>query len=323
MAGLASSTYDPTVCAEFEFGVAPSGRAKCRNPNCCNNNKRTIQKGALRIGRVEASPSNLPGAGGRKVPKWVHLECCAPVILQEAIGRYGELEQFPGFSELEADTQTKAVEIVMGILGRIENDASHSDNKKIKKVLPKDTQPSGLLKGGVDAKSRFPVPDILMLVGLPGSGKTTFANRLVSTGGKKGGWDRINQDEMGRAKCEEMARESASAGNRVVLDRCNVQASERREWLNMLLRDDAKQHVAAVFFDFDSKVCIRRVQDRTDHPTIKGGKNKVAGMIVGRMFNRLEPPREQGEGFDKVYTVRSFGDAERLLQAWEKEEQEE
>jgi adenylate kinase family enzyme len=313
MAGLASHTYDPTIPAEFEFELAKSGRSTCRNPKClfkATQGNRKIQKGALRIARVEDSPTM-----NRKVPKWVHLECCAPVILQEAVTRYKGFERLPGFDELEAEKQSEAVEIVMGILG-IENSTSGNITGNLPSVLKSAGEDDVKCEATTVMKKEevvlLPVPEIVIIVGLPGSGKTSFATRLVANG-----FVRISQDDMGRKKCEAMARQCASDNKRVVLDRCNVTSADRIEWLGMMKRRDSTQHVAAVFFDFDQKTCVERVYDRTNHPTIKGGNKKKAGTIVGVQFNKLEPPREGQDGIDKVYTIRSFEEAERILQSWE------
>jgi len=121
MAGLLSKTYDPTVAAEFQLGLADSGRSTCRNPTCTLNPTRKIAKGSLRIARMEASPSDhLDHMKSRVVPKWVHLECCAAVILQEAVDRYEAIENVPGYQELEQEDQSEVLQITANILEGIE-----------------------------------------------------------------------------------------------------------------------------------------------------------------------------------------------------------
>jgi hypothetical protein len=130
MAGLASHTYDPTVPADFQLGIAASGRGGCRNPACemSNAQSKKIAKGALRIARMEPSPTEK--LGGRVVPKWVHLECCAPVILQEAVDRYNGIEHVPGFDSLEIEQQTQVAEIAMTILNIGKKKKKESVNEK-------------------------------------------------------------------------------------------------------------------------------------------------------------------------------------------------
>jgi hypothetical protein len=78
-------------------------------------------KGSLRIARMEASPSDhLDHMKSRVVPKWVHLECCAAVILQEAADRYKAIENVPGYEELEQDDQSEVLQITANILEGIE-----------------------------------------------------------------------------------------------------------------------------------------------------------------------------------------------------------
>jgi len=122
MAGLASKTYNPSELAPFKIEMATSGRSKCRNPQCPFP-KRTIRKGELRIARMEQSPTEALNDRlyGKLMPKWVHLQCCAPVILQEAVTRYGGIEAVPGYDDLGPtkicqDPHTEAQELTRSIL---------------------------------------------------------------------------------------------------------------------------------------------------------------------------------------------------------------
>ena len=69
----------------------------------------------------------------------------------------------------------------------------------------------GWMSSGMDAfaveihRDSHWVPDIIVLVGIPGCGKTTFARAL-----DKWGWRRISQDDLGRKQCERAAKEATA-----------------------------------------------------------------------------------------------------------------
>ena len=77
-------------------------------------------------------------------------------------------------------------------------------------------------RGGGSRSAGLKLPKLLVLVGLPGSGKSTFAERLVASGR---GWVRVSQDECGgsRRTCESAFGIAALRGSdhnrHVILDR--------------------------------------------------------------------------------------------------------
>lgn len=67
------------------------------------------------------------------------------------------------------------------------------------------------------------LPQVLIMVGVPGSGKSTIANQLVEMG-----WERVNQDELGtRRVCETRMESALQRGKSIVIDRCNFDISQR------------------------------------------------------------------------------------------------
>ena len=72
---------------------------------------------------------------------------------------------------------------------------------------------------------------LLVLSGLIGSGKSTFARALVE---HFPNWRRCNQDELGdRHAVVYAARTALLAGHNVVIDRTNIDAKQRRTWLEL------------------------------------------------------------------------------------------
>jgi len=158
-----------------------------------------------------------------------------------------------------------------------------------------------------DARSRR-LPHLVVLVGLPGSGKSHFAERLALSGG----WTRISQDEIrSRSECEALLGKTLLGRHkgRVILDRCNVEANERALWLDLAMRP---KDAVAVFFDVAGDTCTARVKARVDHPTIPHGRGEN---IVKSFVKKLQPPTTR-EGFSAVHVVREFEDSDALLRLW-------
>jgi len=150
-------------------------------------------------------------------------------------------------------------------------------------------------------------PRFIVLCGLPGSGKSTFATHLEKSDSS---WIKICQDELGsRAKCEEVLAKNFLGKNttkRIVIDRCNIEPLERRGWLELAMWPE---NAVAIFFDVPADVCKSRVKNRENHPKIPYGHG--AG-IVDSFVKKLTPPTLK-EGFSKIYTVQSIEEAQQLL----------
>lgn len=163
-------------------------------------------------------------------------------------------------------------------------------------------------------------PDLVLLVGVQGAGKSAFA-RLCKV--RNPAVVVVSPDEVvaeggaGRAACEGVVgrfrveqRGVQKEKRRVcVLDRCNPTRKERAEW-RRLLTPGAK--VVAVWFDYDSAVCIARGENRGEHPTMTPWRMKGA---VGGMAGMMEAPTLE-EGLSGVVRVRGFDNAVELADLW-------
>ncbi|KAJ2712409.1 hypothetical protein H4R19_002769 [Coemansia spiralis] len=140
------------------------------------------------------------------------------------------------------------------------------------------------------------MPQMLVLVGLPGCGKTAFSSRMVA---HIAGWERITQDETGsRSLCEQHAATCLKEGKSVVIDRCNFDEDQRKIWVK--IAEDAFAPVDALFFDVDVKVCKERVKVRCGHPT--GVEGKFGAEVVAR-FDRLLTRPTIYEGLRYIHNI--------------------
>lgn len=162
------------------------------------------------------------------------------------------------------------------------------------------------------APTAAPIPAsvrVLVLIGPPASGKSTLSAALaggagVGAGGAAG-WVVVNQDSLKtRKKCVAAAARALARGARVVVDRTNIDAAQRRHWVAL-----ARKHglgasaVAAVHLDLPVDVCLRRAMARRDHPTLPGGSAKTRAVVLRFAADAVAPA--YGEGFGRIVTLRS------------------
>lgn len=142
------------------------------------------------------------------------------------------------------------------------------------------------------------VPVLVVLVGLPGSGKSTLCAKLVES---NPAIVVLSQDVLGKAKCEKQCREllasSLEEPRVIVVDRTNLSPKQRATWLDMVAKHCALAKVLAVELTLDQATCVERAKAREDHPTLS--PNKVA-MVVKRLQAQYEAVDQQSEAFDHL-----------------------
>ena len=144
---------------------------------------------------------------------------------------------------------------------------------------------------------------MLILTGIPGSGKSTFAESLVRS--KPYIYVRINQDALdSRVACEDLTRKVLTEGKCPIIDRCNFDPKQRRHFLD--IANSFKVKVDCVVFQFPMDLCIQRCQERRNHETVTA---QNATGVVQQMLRQFSPPlpnRINTETFRNIKTLDSL-----------------
>ncbi len=138
--------------------------------------------------------------------------------------------------------------------------------------------------------SRGPAPHVVLLVGLPGSGKSTFYEaRFAAT------HVQVSKDRLGRRHRDERVQRLIAAsldeGQSVVVDNCHANIFDRA----LPIAAAGASPVHAYVFPFDVKSCLRRNDGRA-------GKKKVPPVAIYAKAKYYVAPSWQ-EGFARIFDV--------------------
>jgi atypical dual specificity phosphatase len=140
---------------------------------------------------------------------------------------------------------------------------------------------------------------VVVLIGIPGSGKSTFARKFFPN------FVYVNQDALGdRKACIEAATAALEAGKDVVIDRCNVNKSQRKHWIDLALGYSVDDLIA-VSLDVHEEECIARVVSRKEHPNLnhETSLEKIREIVYN--FNKSFESPSHDEGFNVLMSVRN------------------
>ncbi len=137
-------------------------------------------------------------------------------------------------------------------------------------------------------------PECIILVGLPGSGKTSlYRDRFAETHlhVSKDLWPNAPQRER---RQQARIAEALSAGRSVVVDNTNPSAADRAPLIQLARSHGAR--VIGYFFDVSTRAAVARNASRT-------GRGKVPNVAIFTAAKRLDRPTI-AEGFDQLFEVR-------------------
>lgn len=142
---------------------------------------------------------------------------------------------------------------------------------------------------------------LVILVGIPGSGKSTYAAKEFPD------FVYISQDaNNGRRDITwNKFRNAMEEKKNVLLDRCNINKSQRNPWINYALQTDYKE-IEGIYLECDPDIAVTRATSRKDHKTIgpETPLEKVHEIIYG--FFKSYQAMELNEGFTRITMLRNY-----------------
>jgi DNA 3'-phosphatase len=160
-------------------------------------------------------------------------------------------------------------------------------------------------------------PIVLILVGVQGSGKSTFCRKLMDT--QNDHWIHLSQDTINKGKpgkrelVEEATRQALKDGKSVVVDRTHLNEEQRSYFVE--IAKECKVKVHAILLQPPKDVVVKRVRERNNHPAGVEGDRGVRLALAS--LEKVVVPKYQ-EGFDLVSCTGTETGVIRLSQLYQR-----
>lgn len=137
------------------------------------------------------------------------------------------------------------------------------------------------------------MPDCVILVGLPGAGKTTFYRRRFQSTHALISKDLLPRGRAKQNRQDAQLRAALAAGRSVVVDNTNVTRAERAAIISRARAMGAR--VVGYFLHISIRDAVARNE-------LRSGREKVPNVAIFTRAKHLEPPT-MDEGFDELHVL--------------------
>ena len=144
-----------------------------------------------------------------------------------------------------------------------------------------------------------------MLIGIPGSGKTTYAKMLEKDLGYiiiSSDMVRVNnpnwKEEKVFPEVYRLCGKYLKEGYDVILDATNIDIKVRRDHINSIRKHHLDFDVVAYYFDIALDICRNRVSNRNNNTDELYLPVEVCNLYAGKIV-----PPQKNEGFIKIVTI--------------------
>jgi predicted kinase len=147
--------------------------------------------------------------------------------------------------------------------------------------------------------------DLVLLIGIPASGKSSFYKELFYNS-----HIRVNLDMLRTRNREDKLLDFCfSTSMPLVIDNTNVRAADRKKYIDLGKANKFK--IRGYYFKSDLKKCMER-------NNLREGKEKLEERGILAKYNQLELPKI-AEGFDDLYYVVLDNENKFILDKWQDE----